>query len=148
MKVLPTLFLLTLTSLALAQRPAREVEFNLTQVLVRSEGPGKPETLMPDPQTVTAGDLLQEDLTVTNVSGRNLSHVTVSVPVTNGTRLAATPRASGQWVTEYSADGGRTYRKSTSQATTSHAAPTHVRWTVAHLSPDESLKLSFRVRVN
>lgn len=151
-----------------ATAPARAaaspaLRFVMTQTLVRPAAAGaSADSYVPSPASVVPGDLLREEIAVTNVSGAALRGVLVAVPVPGGTAYAgsATPAASG-WTLQFSDDRGRTYaaRPGRSVSTAENgktvsrqvAAPpetyTHVRWTVATLRPGETLKFSFRVRV-
>ena len=150
-----------------ATAPARAaaspaLRFVMTQTLVRPAQAGGMDSYVPSPASVVPGDLLREEIAVTNVSGAALRGVLVAVPVPGGTAYAgsATPAASG-WTLQFSDDRGRTYaaRPGRSVSTAENGrtvsrqvvAPpetyTHVRWTVATLRPGETLKFSFRVRV-
>lgn len=139
------------------------VRFVMTQTLVRpAEAGGEAASYVLSPTSVVPGDLLREEITVTNVSGAALRGVLVAVPVPGGTAYVggATPAAAG-WTLQFSDDRGRTYaaRPGRSVSSTENgravswqvAAPpetyTHVRWTVATLRAGETLKFSFRVRV-
>lgn len=143
---------------------ARQVSFVLRQDLIRqtSAGGQLTEEVVPAPKSVLPGDLLREEVTVRNVSGRALSPVKVSVPVPTGTTFAGTATPAGpRWTLTYSADGGKTYALNPKYAITvtengqtvtrtvvaPPSAYTNVRWTVSTLKLDEPLKLSFRVKV-
>ena len=149
---------------ALAQTASRQISFVLSQDLVRrTVVDGKAvEEVVATPKTVMPGDVLREEISFKNVSGKPLNRIHVSVPVPSGTEYAgsATP-TNERWNLFFSADGGKTYAAQPQQKVTVTengqavtkrvAAPasayTHVRWTVAQLKSDESLKLSFRVKV-
>lgn len=139
------------------------VRFVITQTLVRPAAQeGGADRYLPSPASVVPGDLLREEVAVTNVGAAVLRGVLVAVPVPGGTAYVgrATPAASG-WTLQFSEDRGRTYaaRPTHTVSTVDNgrtvqrkvAAPpetyTHVRWTVAALRPGETLKFSFRVRV-
>lgn len=159
-----TIFSLLLIGSAAQAQTTQQVNFVLSQTLVkRSTVNGKVELeFVANPKTVMPGDELREEVTLTNVSGTNLSRVLVSVPVPNATEFAGGATATNaRWTLQYSIDGGKIYTEIPSRAVTvtengktiTKQVPvpqnvyTHVRWTVANLKPDESLKLSFRVRV-
>ena len=82
----------------------------MTQTLVRPAAAGGTDSYVPSPASVVPGDLLREEIAVTNVSGAALRGVLVAVPVPGGTAYAgsATPAASG-WTLQFSDDRGRTY---------------------------------------
>lgn len=138
------------------------VRFVLTQTLVRPASAGQPEQAQPSPASVVPGDLLREDIAVTNVGATTLRGVQIAVPVPGGAAYAgsATPAAPG-WTLGFSTDRGRSYaaRPGRTETVTENgqavrrqvSAPaetyTHVRWTVASLRAGETLKFSFRVRV-
>ncbi|GGJ85539.1 hypothetical protein [Deinococcus aquiradiocola] len=121
------------------------------------------ETVVPSPKTVLPGDVLREEVTVTNVSTKVVRNSVISVPVPKGTVYAGNATPTGdRWNTVYSIDGGKTFTATPMKTVTvtengksvtkQVAAPaneyTNVRWVIAQLAADESLKLSFRVRVN
>lgn len=138
------------------------VRFVLTQTLVRPATGGGADRYEPSPASVVPGDLLREEVAVTNVGRAALRNVLVALPVPGGTAYAgrATPATAG-WTLQFSDDRGRTYaaqpartvsRTENDRAVSRQvAAPpetyTHVRWTVATLRPGETLKFSFRVSV-
>ncbi len=157
--------ILLMTGLAAAQVAVpRQVSFVLSQDLVKQGVvSGKTvEQMVPTPKTVVPGDLLREEVAFKNVSAQSLKSLNVSVPVPVGTEFAgaATP-SNGRWNLFFSVDGGKTYAAVPQQKVTvtengkavsrlvaaPQSAYTHVRWTVASMNADESLKLSFRVRV-
>lgn len=153
------------TGLGSAQTPvAEQIKFVLTQDLVRrSTENGKPiEVIVPSPRAVMPGDLLREETTLTNVSGKALGSFQVTVPVPTGTEFAGSASLNpARWKLTYSADSGKTYSETptrtvtvsengktvTKKVTADPSQYTHVRWVVASLKKDESLKLSFRVKV-
>ena len=166
MKKNSTIFLVILmTGLAAAQQAAqKQISFVLSQDLIkRTAVDGKVvEEIVPTPKTVMPGDLLREEVSFKNVSDKPLSRLNVSVPVPSGTEFAgsATPQ-NERWSLFFSADGGKSFAVNPQQKVTvaengkavtklvpaPTSAYTHVRWTVTNLKSDESLKLSFRVRV-
>ncbi|MBZ9750563.1 hypothetical protein K7W42_06780 [Deinococcus sp. HMF7604] len=141
----------------------QRVAFTLAQDLVqRVVVSGKAtEQIVENPKTVQPGDVLREQVTLRNVSGQRLSGLLVNVPVPRGTEFSVlgTPDTS-RWTAQYSVDGGKTFsaaprrtvtvtengRAITRQENAPPSSYTNVRWTVT-LSPDETLKLSFRVKV-
>ncbi|MFC5846927.1 hypothetical protein [Deinococcus petrolearius] len=148
---------------AAATPSAPTVRFVLTQTLVRSaSASAAAERLVPSPATAAPGDLLREEIAVTNVGSAALRGVIVAVPVPSGAVYAgsATPAAPG-WTLHFSADRGRSYaaRPVRTVSVTENgrtvrrqeAAPpetyTHVRWKVATLKAGETLRFSFRARV-
>ena len=119
------------------------------------------ENVIASPKTVLPGDVLREEVTVVNVSGKVVRNPVISVPVPKGTVYAGSATPSGErWNTQYSTDLGKSYAATPMKTVTENgksvtrqvAAPvteyTNVRWVIAQLAAEESLKLSFRVRVN
>lgn len=162
----------TLASLALAvtcltyaqSRAEGQVQFVLAQDLVKQNTEnGKPvEVIIPSPQAVMPGDILREEVTLKNVSGKALNNVQVSVPVPRGTEFTGNASLNrSRWNLLYSADNGKTFSETpthtvtvtengktvTKKVTAPTGTYTNVRWIVTTLKPDESLKLSFRVKV-
>lgn len=162
---------LLLAASALARGPSEPapvirngVSFVMAQALVKAsvQNGVRAEQFIQSPRAVQAGDLLREQVTVHNVRGQSIAQVTVGIPIPRETVFSGgvTPD-SPRWTVAYSADGGRTYSPRPLQdvtvtengkaVTRSQPAPpesyTHVRWTVAGLKKDETLKLEFRVRV-
>ncbi len=160
-----------LTGLTLAQSapgPApvirNGVSFVMVQALVRisPQGGRRVEQFIQSPRAVQSGDILREEITVRNVRGKAIAQVTVGIPIPRETVLSGgvTPD-SARWQVAYSVDGGRTYSPKPTQGiavtengrsiTRQQPAPpetyTNVRWTVTDLKKDETIKLSFRVRV-
>lgn len=142
----------------------KAIKFVLAQDLIKSSTvDGKTtEQVVLAPKTVLPNDILREEVTVTNISGKALNTVYVGIPVPKGTEFSgqATP-GNERWKLLYSVDNGKTYAATPTRTVTvtengksvtkQVAAPTNtytnVRWTVATLKKDESLKLSFRVKV-
>lgn len=121
------------------------------------------ENVIASPKTVLPGDVLREEVTVANVSGKVVRNPVISVPVPKGTVYAGSATPSGErWNTQYSTDLGKSYAATPMKTVTvtengksvtrQVAAPvteyTNVRWVITQLAAEESLKLSFRVRVN
>jgi hypothetical protein len=164
MKTLISLLALAGT-MAAAQQTAPAVKVTLTQDQIKTATvDGKAvETVIASPKTVLPGDVLREEVTVVNVSGKVVRSPIISVPVPKGTVYAgsATP-GNDRWNTLYSIDSGKSYAASPMKTVTVTengksvskqvaAAPTeytNVRWLISQLGADETLKLSFRVRVN
>ncbi|MFB9991422.1 hypothetical protein ACFFLM_05475 [Deinococcus oregonensis] len=160
--------LLGLTVVAGAQASSgtvsQAIKFVLAQDLIKSTTvDGKTtEQVVLGPKTVLPNDILREEVTVTNVSGKTLNQVFVGIPVPKGTEFSgqATP-STDRWKLLYSIDNGKTYAATPTRTVTVTengksvtkvvAAPvntyTNVRWTLATLKKDESLKLSFRVKI-
>ena len=164
MKKLITLLALAGTMVAAQQTAAPTVKVTLTQDQIKTATvDGKAvDTVIASPKTVLPGDILREEVTVANVSGKPVKSPVISVPVPKGTVFAgsATP-GNDRWNTLYSIDGknyaatpmktvtvtenGKSVTKQVAAATTEY---TNVRWLIGQLGADETLKLSFRVRVN
>ncbi|MCD0164914.1 hypothetical protein [Deinococcus sp. 12RED42] len=152
------------TAAAQTSTVQQNVKFTLNQDLVkRTVANGKTtETIVENPKTVLPGDLLREQVTLVNTSGRRTGQLLVNVPVPKGTEfLELTTPNTDRWKVQYSIDGGKAYsvaptrtvsvtengRTVTRQVAAPLSAYTNVRWTVTSMNPDESLKLSFRVKV-
>ncbi|WP_407569034.1 hypothetical protein [Deinococcus altitudinis] len=164
MKKLITLLALTGTMATAQQTAAPAVKVTLTQDQIKTATvDGKAvDTVIASPKTVLPGDVLREEVTVVNVSGKPVKSPIISVPVPKGTVYAgsATP-GNDRWNTLYSIDGKAysatpmktvTVTENGKSVTKQVAAPaseyTNVRWLIGQLGADETLKLSFRVRVN
>lgn len=164
MKQFTTILALVVTMAAAQQTAAPAVKVTLTQDQIKTATvDGKAvETVVASPKTVLPGDVLREEVTVVNVSGKPVKSPIISVPVPKGTVYAgsATP-GNDRWNTLYSIDGkaySATPMKTVSvtengksvskQVAASPSEYTNVRWLIGQLGADETLKLSFRVRVN
>ncbi|GGR99584.1 hypothetical protein [Deinococcus sedimenti] len=155
--------LLLLTAASAQSSP--NVTFTLTQDLVKrsTDSSGKTvETIIDSPKTVLPGDVLREQVTLRNVSGRRLGQLNVNVPIPRGTEFSVlTTPATDRWTVSYSIDGGKTFSAQPRRTVTTtengqsvtrqQPAPpttyTNVRWTLTSMNPDETLKFSFRVKV-
>lgn len=169
-RILLSTLLLTTAALAQTANVAQTasvkngVKFTLAQDLIkRSVVGGKTvEEVVKSPKTVIPGDILSEEVTLQNVSGKALSQVLVGIPVPKGTEFSGnvTPD-SDRWKVQYSTDSGKTYspnpmktvtvtengKSVTKQVPAPTNTYTNVRWTVTNLKVDETLKLGFRVKV-
>ena len=120
-------------------------------------------TVVSSPKSVLPGDILREEVTASNVSGKVVKNPAISVPVPKGTTFSGSATASTErWNTQYSVDGGKTYaatpqktvtvteggKSVTKQVAAVPTDYTNVRWVINSMSPDETLKLSFQVKVN
>lgn len=160
-----TLGTLTAFTLATAQAPRPgPVSLVLSQQLVtveQQEG-RRVERRRPAPPTVRPGDVLTQELRVTNTGRLAQRALAPTVPVPNGTRYGGGATTAPELRTQYSADGGRTYgeaplrrtvtvtengRRVTREVVIPEAEYTHVRWLVPVLASGASLDLSFRVQV-
>ena len=160
---LPASLALALTGLTTAQTAEGQIHFVLAQDLVKQhmENGQQVEVIIPSPKAVMPGDLLREEVTLKNVSGKTLSHVQITVPVPSGTEFSGNVSLNRRWNQTFSTDHGQTYSETPTRTVTvtengktvarKVTAPTNtytnVRWVVTTLKPDESLKLSFRVKV-
>lgn len=151
------------TGSTLARAPAPLtllLEQRLVQT-VRQDGTPR-EHLVSGFESVLPGAVLTQDLTITNTSRQTQRNVRSVVPVPSGTEFAGGIAATGEVRTEFSHDGGKTFGVAplTKRVTTTHngqsvtrdvvVSPTtytHVRWVISTLTPDETRKLSFRVKV-
>lgn len=148
-----------------AAQSAPPVKFSLDQDLIRTvQKDGKTtEERVNAPSSVLPGAVLIEEVTAQNVSGKALSKLKIGLPIPQGTQFlgSATP-SSERWTTQFTAvcagkaldyaeaplkctetvDGKSVTREVKS------SEYTNVRWLLTALKPDETLKLSFRVKVN
>ena len=119
----------TLASLALAvtcltcaqSRAEGQVQFVLAQDLVKQNTEnGKPvEVVIPSPQAVMPGDILREEVTLKNLSGKALNNVQVSVPVPRGTEFTGNASLNrSRWNLLYSADNGKTFSETPTHTVT------------------------------
>ena len=152
----------TTTATPAAPAPAVKVTLSQDQIKTATVDGKAVDTVVASPKTVLPGDILREEVTVVNVSGKLVRSPVISVPVPKGTVYAgsATP-GNDRWNTLYSIDGksyaatpmktvtvtenGKSVTKQVAAAPTEY---TNVRWLINQLGADETLKLSFRVRVN
>lgn len=167
MKRIYTTFLILTVCVAQAQNQAsvtKNVKYTLAQDLIKQRvvNGSTVEEVISSPKTVLPGDLLREEVSLANISGKNLTKTTISVPVPKATEFIGnvTPNTE-RWTAQYSVDGGKNYSASPQRTVTvtengksiikQVAAPlnsyTNVRWTVATIKLGETLKLSFRVKV-
>lgn len=164
MKRLLLPFLLMATASAQTGNVPQNVTFTLNQDLIKSvvtDGKAT-ETVIENPKTVLPGDILREQITLVNVSGRRLAQLLVNVPVPKGTEFAQLTTANAnRWKVQYSLDGGKTFSAAPTRTVTvtengqsvTRKVPvpiteyTNVRWTVTNINPDETLKFAFRVKV-
>ncbi len=144
--------------------PAVKVTLTQDQIKTTTVDGKATESVIASPKTVLPGDVLREEVTVANVVGKAVKSPVISVPVPKGTvYVASSATPSGdRWNTQYSVDSGKSYSATPMKTVTvtengksvtkQVAAPaseyTNVRWMITQLNADESLKLSFRVRVN
>jgi len=151
---------------AAVTKPAPAVKVTLTQDRIKtiSVGGKSTEAVIASPKTVLPGDVLREEVTVVNVAGKAVRNPVITVPVPKGTvYVTSSATASGErWNTQYSTDSGKSYSATpmktvtvtengktvTKQVAASASEYTNVRWMLTQLNAAESLKLSFRVRVN
>ncbi len=151
------------TSSTLARAPAPLtllLEQRLVQT-VRQDGALREQTISGF-TTVLPGAVLTQDLTISNTSRQAQRNVRSIVPVPVGTEFFGGIAATGEVRTEFSHDGGKTFGVAplTKRVTTTQngqsvtrdvvvppTAYTHVRWVISTLTPDETRKLSFRVKV-
>ncbi len=152
--------------LAAAQSaPASPLRVTLDQDLIRTVAKdGKTvEERVNAPSSVLPGATLLEEITVHNTSARALANVAISVPVSKSTRyLGAVTPSTERWTTQFAAlCGGKMLAFAAAPLTCSELVGgktlsreirpseyTQVRWVIGSLAAGETLKLSFRVRVN
>ncbi|MDO4262684.1 MAG: hypothetical protein Q4C67_00630 [Deinococcus sp.] len=129
---------------------------------VRGAGGEVAERLNPDASRVRPGDMIQYDLDAKNVSRTPLTNVRPSLPVPAGTVFVASSGGTGNVVTEYSFDGGKTFGKAplfrnvtvtengkavTRRVQVQPSEYTNVRWNVGTLAAGQTHKMTLRVRV-
>ncbi|WP_027482780.1 hypothetical protein [Deinococcus pimensis] len=161
----PLLALCALLTCAALAQGSSPLKLTLAQDLVTiTQKDGKTsEAVTPMPSTVRPGDLLVETVTAVNGGAGVLRNAGVTLPVPRGTVYQGNATAAtARWTTTFSIDGGKTFapaplmervtvtengKSVTKDVVVSPSRYTHVRWTVAQLNKDESLKFSFRVQV-
>ncbi|GGR37244.1 hypothetical protein [Deinococcus ruber] len=146
-----------------ARTPLVKVTLTQDQLKTTTVNGKAVDTVIPSPKSVLPNDVLREEVTVVNVSGKLVKNPTISVPVPKGTTFAGSATGStDRWNTQYSVDNGKTYAASPQKSVTTTengksvtkqvaALPseyTNVRWAIGTLLVDETLKLSFLVKVN
>lgn len=120
------------------------------------------ERLNPDASRVRPGDVIQYEVTAKNVSRAPLNNVAPSLPVPAGTVFVASSGGLGNVRTEYSFDGGKTFGRAplfrtvtvtengksvTRRVQVQPSEYTNVRWNVPTLTPNQTYKMTLRVRV-
>ena len=148
-----------------AQTPAQTVKLTLDQDLIRTvQKDGKTvEERVSAPSAVLPGAVLIEEVTAQNVAKKPLSTVRIGVPVPKGTQYLGSATPSGErWKTQFTAlcsgkalDYAEAPLKCTEtvdgKSVTREVLASEyigVRWVLANMKSDETLKLSFRVKVN
>ena len=147
---------------AQSEAPLRLV---LTQSLVTTiKEDGKDvERLVSSPKSVRPGDVLTQDIAVSNLVDRSLRNIRVPVPVpANTVYVGSATESANRFETQFSADGGKTFARAplrktvtvtengkavTKEVVIAPSEYTNVRWVIPELKKDESLKLGFRVKV-
>ncbi len=154
--------LLTGTALAQGDSP---LKLTLSQALVQTltENGKSVEKLLPEPRSVLPGGVLEQAVSATNTLDRALGNVIVNLPVPAGTTYLSAVAANGEVKTLYSADKGKTFAAAPlmkmvsvtengkavqKEVEVKPAEYTNVRWVVAQLAAQNTLKLGFRVKVN
>ncbi|ULH14964.1 hypothetical protein MF271_13460 [Deinococcus sp. KNUC1210] len=146
-----------------AKTPLVRVSLTQDQIKTTTVNGKAVETVIPSPKSVLPDDVLREEVTAVNVSGKLVKNPTISVPVPKGTTFVGSATAGNdRWNTQYSIDNGKTYAASPQKSVTTTengksvtkqvaALPseyTNVRWAIGTLMIDETLKFSFLVKVN
>ena len=118
---------------------------------------------VPRQYVLQPGDVLTQEISASNSGKAALRGAGINVPVPRGTFYlgGATP-SSNRWQTQFSFDGGKTFGSAPLMRTVTVSENgksvqkkvvvppseyTNVRWLVAAIQPDETLKLGFRVKV-
>ncbi|WP_293914370.1 hypothetical protein [Deinococcus sp.] len=158
----------SLSGAAIAQQApakAQSPKLTLDQDLIRSvQKDGKTvEERVPAPSAVLPGSVLIEEVTAQNQEKKVLNTVRISVPVPRNTQYLGSATPSGErWKTQFTAlCSGKAlpYAEAPLNCTetvdgksvTRDVLPSEyvgVRWVLANMKSDETLKLSFRVKVN
>ncbi|AZI41542.1 hypothetical protein EHF33_01210 [Deinococcus psychrotolerans] len=148
-----------------AAQSASPVKLTLDQDLIRTvQKDGKAaEERVSAPSSVLPGAVLIEEVTAQNVSGKVLNKIRVGVPIPQGTQfLGSVTPSNDRWTTQFTAAcAGKAlaYAEAPLKCTETvegksvtreikSSEYTNVRWLLDTLKPDETLKLSFRVKVN
>lgn len=163
----PLVLMTLLVSGALAQNNAAAnapISLNLVMSLVKTvtvDGKAT-EQFLPNPQSVQPGDVLSQVVTVQNTSNKVVKGQDVRLPVPKNTVYLAPETGMNIARAEYSIDGGKTFASAPLKKTVTvtengksvqkevEVKPseyTSVRWIVGELSPGQSLKLGYRIKV-
>ncbi|AWN22380.1 hypothetical protein DKM44_03300 [Deinococcus irradiatisoli] len=158
------LLLTTLLGAALAQG-ASPLKLVLSQALVQAvtENGKSVEKLVTEPKAVLPGAVLEQAVAATNTLDKAIGNVIVNLPVPAGTTYLTTVAVSSEVKTLFSADKGKTFAAAplTKTITVTEngkavqkevevkpAEYTNVRWVIAQLPAQNTVKLGFRVKVN
>ena len=155
---------LALVGAAAAQQAASPLKLVLSQFLVQTvtkDGKAQ-ESLVEAPKQAHPGELLEEQLQVSNIGKSALTSVRPSLPVPAGTLYVSQGGVPQGASTEFSFDGGKTFgvpplkrkvtrvengQSVTKEVVVSSTEYTNVRWTLPTLDAGQALKLSLRVKV-
>ncbi|GGS01904.1 hypothetical protein [Deinococcus sedimenti] len=147
-----------------AAQTASPVSLNLVMSLVKTiKVNGKDtEQLTPNPKNVLPGDVISQVVTVRNTSGKTVRQLPLTLPVPKDTRYLAPESGLNDATVQYSIDGGKTFasaplkktvtvtengRSVTREVTVNPSEYTTVRWTIAELGVNDTLKLGYRIQV-
>lgn len=164
MRTHPFILLAALSGAVLAQSTSPlKLVLELDRVTTVQEDGKTVEKLVDATAGVQTGDVLVQQATASNVSKSTLNRIAVNVPVPANTVYSGQPTPAGNALAlEFSYDGGKTFgvaplrevvevkengKTVKKQVVVPPSRYTNVRWTIASLNPDESRKLSFRVKV-
>ncbi len=155
---------LALAGIAAAQQASSPLKLVLSQFLVQTiTKDGKTqEALVTSPKETTPGNVLEQQLQVSNTGSAALTNVRLQLPVPKGTTYMSQTGAPQGATTEFSFDGGKTYgvpplkrtvtkvengKSVTKEVTVSPTEYTNVRWTLPTFGGAQALKLNLRVKV-
>lgn len=161
----PALAQATTTAPATKQTQTSPVQLVLNDFAVtsvRGANGQSTERLNPDASRARPGDIIQYEVSAKNVTRTNVTNVRPSLPVPAGTVFLASSGGTGNVTTEYSFDGGKTFGQAplfktvtvqengksvTKRVQVQPSEYTNVRWNIGTLSPNETHKMTVRVRV-
>lgn len=144
------------------QSPVQLVLNDFLVTTLRGADGKETERLNPDASRVRPGDVIQYDLSAKNVGRTSLGNVRPSLPVPAGTVFVASSGGTAGATTEYSFDGGKTFgqaplfktvtvtengRSVTKRVQVQPSEYTNVRWNIGTLTPNQTHKMTLRVRV-
>ena len=153
------------TASAPAARQTQPIQAILEDFLVmsvRGANGRTTEQLNPDASRAKRGDVIQYEVTVKNTLKTPATAVRPTLRVPAGTVFVASSGGTGNVVTEYSFDGGKTFGKAPLFKTVTvtengkqvsrrvQVKPTeytNVRWNLGSLGPGQTHKMTLRVRV-
>lgn len=149
-------------ALAQSESPIRLVLSQSLVTIIKQDGKDV-ERLVAEPSSVRPGDVLSQNVAVSNTANKAYRNIVVRLPVpANTVFVGKASESNDRFKTQFSADGGKTFGEAPLKKTVTvteggksvkkevvipSTEYTNVRWVISELKSDESLKLGFRVQV-